>query len=79
MSHLVQILAPLDHNVKYIKEINITERMKNGPHSQIAVKPLTPDMLPVYGFILVQIVHLLFLTIQGQFVLNSYESVYFEM
>lgn len=52
---------------------------QNISRTQIAVKEFTSDMIPVYGFILVQLVHMLFLTIQGQFVVDSYENIYSQM
>ncbi|XP_076686983.1 uncharacterized protein LOC143378843 isoform X2 [Andrena cerasifolii] len=42
----------------------------------VAVRELSIDLCLYYIFVVVQIIHILFLTIQGQFVINSHDVVY---
>ncbi|XP_076686981.1 uncharacterized protein LOC143378842 [Andrena cerasifolii] len=42
----------------------------------VAVREFSVDLVLFYIFVVVQIIHILFLTIQGQFVINSHDVVY---
>ncbi|XP_076686740.1 uncharacterized protein LOC143378705 [Andrena cerasifolii] len=42
----------------------------------VAVREFSVDLILFYVFVAVQIIHILFLTIQGQFVINSHDQVY---